>query len=168
MMLYNVRGAILIGILLTSIISWPRNSEVTYFPHTAAGDSAFDFFKKVVTFHPLQTTGNAIAYSSYSSGKVWYALITFVSRRSCSPDVALTARSPCTCSLSPRCCARHSHNQIQLYVDIMDTTGTLYSMAKFAGLRDPITRDFEGSTMAYCVYVLCTNSARLALISPSP
>lgn len=24
-------------------------------------------------------------------------------------------------------------------------------MAKFAGLRDPVTLDFEGSTMAYCV-----------------
>lgn len=38
-----------------------------------------------------------------------------------------------------------------LYVDILDTTGTLYSMARFAGLRDMETGDFEHSTWAYCV-----------------
>lgn len=31
----------------------------------------------------------------------------------------------------------------------MDTTGTLYSMAKFAGVMDPRTLDFENSTIAY-------------------
>ena len=44
-MLYRVRGAIIIGILLVSIISWPRPTSVTYFPHTPVGDSNFDFFK---------------------------------------------------------------------------------------------------------------------------
>ena len=47
-MLYRVKGALLIGIFLTSIISWPRTTPVTAFPHTDAGDAAFDFFKKVV------------------------------------------------------------------------------------------------------------------------
>jgi len=51
---YKVKGAIIAGILLVSIISWPRNTSVTYFPHTPAGDSNFDFFKKVVTFHPIK------------------------------------------------------------------------------------------------------------------
>lgn len=42
---------------------------------------------------------------------------------------------------------------------------TLYSMAKFAGLRDPITHDFEGSTIAYCVWVVmgCFSNADLKL-----
>jgi AGZA family xanthine/uracil permease-like MFS transporter len=62
-MMYRVRGAILIGILLTSIISWPRGTPVTYFPHTDAGDALFDYFKKVVTFHKLQKIGNAIDVS---------------------------------------------------------------------------------------------------------
>ncbi|CAG8616688.1 5922_t:CDS:2 [Cetraspora pellucida] len=35
-----------------------------------------------------------------------------------------------------------------LYVDILDTTGTLYSMAKFGGFLDE-TGDFEGSTAAF-------------------
>jgi len=58
--MYRVRGAILIGILLTSIISWPRPTPVTYFPHTATGDALFDYFKQVVTFHKLEKIGNVI------------------------------------------------------------------------------------------------------------
>ncbi|EJD38349.1 xanthine/uracil permease [Auricularia subglabra TFB-10046 SS5] len=129
LMLYRVKGAILMGIILTSIISWPRSTAVTAFPHTPTGDAAFDFFKKVVAFHPLQTIGNAIDFN-YSNGKVWYALITF------------------------------------LYVDILDCTGTLYSMAKFAGLRDPITHDFEGSTIAYCVDAFSISIGALMGLSP--
>ncbi|EMD35912.1 hypothetical protein CERSUDRAFT_124492 [Gelatoporia subvermispora B] len=129
MMMYRVKGAILIGIFLVSIISWPRDSAVTYFPHNSSGDDLFDFFKKVVTFRPLQKIGNALDYN-YSSGRVWYALITF------------------------------------LYVDILDTTGTLYSMAKFAGLRDPVTLDFENSTIAYCVDAFSISMGALMGTSP--
>jgi AGZA family xanthine/uracil permease-like MFS transporter len=58
--MYRVHGAILIGIFLVSIISWPRPTSVTYFPHTEAGDASFDFFKKVVTFQPLDKIGNVL------------------------------------------------------------------------------------------------------------
>jgi len=114
LMLYRVRGSILIGIFLTSIVSWPRPTPVTYFPYTEDGDALFNYFKKVVSFDRIKMTGNVLTFN-YSNGHVWYALITF------------------------------------LYVDILDTTGTLYSMAKFAGLRNPVTMDFENSTIAYCV-----------------
>ena len=50
----------MIGIMLVSIISWPRTTNVTLFPHTAVGDDNFNFFKKVVAFHPLEKIGNAI------------------------------------------------------------------------------------------------------------
>ncbi|EGN97430.1 hypothetical protein SERLA73DRAFT_92540 [Serpula lacrymans var. lacrymans S7.3] len=130
LMLYRVKGAIIIGIFLTSIISWPRPTSVTYFPHTAAGDDLFNFFKQVVTFHPLTKIGNALDYTSYKNGNVWYALVTF------------------------------------LYVDILDTTGTLYSMAKFAGLRDPVTLDFENSTIAYCVDAFSISMGALMGTSP--
>ncbi|KAJ8091827.1 hypothetical protein PM082_021063 [Marasmius tenuissimus] len=130
LMLYRVRGALLIGIFLVSIISWPRPTAVTYFPHTEEGDALFDYFKKVVTFHTLDKVGNAINYSAYSNGRVWYALVTF------------------------------------LYVDILDTTGTVYSMAKFAGLRDPVTLDFEGSTLAYCIDAMCISFGSLLGVSP--
>jgi AGZA family xanthine/uracil permease-like MFS transporter len=129
LMLYKVRGAILIGIFLVSVISWPRPTSVTYFPHTPAVDAMFDYFKQVVNFHRLEKIGNAIDYN-YSKGKVWYALITF------------------------------------LYVDILDTTGTLYSMAKFAGLRDPVTLDFENSTIAYCVDAFSISIGALMGTSP--
>lgn len=35
--MYKVKGAIIIGIILVSIISWPRPTPVTYFPHTPIG-----------------------------------------------------------------------------------------------------------------------------------
>ncbi|KII84775.1 hypothetical protein PLICRDRAFT_179116 [Plicaturopsis crispa FD-325 SS-3] len=129
LMVYRIKGAMLIGIFLTSIISWPRPTSVTYFPHTEAGDELFAFFKQVVTFHPLGVVGNVLDYN-YGKGKVWYALVTF------------------------------------LYVDILDTTGTLYSMAKFAGLRDPVTMDFEGSTIAYCVDAFSISMGALMGTSP--
>ncbi|TFK66066.1 xanthine/uracil permease [Pluteus cervinus] len=129
MMIYRIRGAILIGIFLVSIVSWPRPTAVTYFPHTAAGDALFNYFKQVVNFQHLNNIGNAIEYH-YGNGRVWYALITF------------------------------------LYVDILGTTGTLYSMAKFAGLRDPVTLDFEGSTIAYCVDAFSISMGALMGTSP--
>jgi adenine/guanine/hypoxanthine permease len=60
LMMYHVRGALLIGIFLTSIISWPRPTPVTAFPHTPTGDAAFAFFKQVVAFHPITKIGNAL------------------------------------------------------------------------------------------------------------
>jgi hypothetical protein len=45
----RLRGAMFIGVMFTSIVSW---LAVTYFPHTTLGDSGFDFFKQVVAFHP--------------------------------------------------------------------------------------------------------------------
>jgi len=129
LMLYRVRGAILIGIFLVSIISWPRPTAVTLFPYTEAGDVLFDYFKQVVTFHRLTKVGNVIDYH-YGNPRVWYAIVTFI------------------------------------YVDILDTTGTLYSMAKFAGLRDPVTLDFEGSTAAYCVDAFSISMGALVGTSP--
>ncbi|KAK9326231.1 xanthine/uracil permease [Lipomyces orientalis] len=119
LMLYRVKGAIIAGIALVSIISWPRTTDVTYFPYDAAGQSRFDFFKNVVAFHKIEKILAVQEWNISSipggSGQFWLALVTF------------------------------------LYVDILDTTGTLYSMAKFAGLMDKRTGDFEGSATAYIV-----------------
>ncbi|KAL4790519.1 hypothetical protein BDV19DRAFT_333347 [Aspergillus venezuelensis] len=126
LMMYRVKGAVIAGILLVSIISWPRPTPVTYFPHTTTGDSAFDFFKKVVTFHPIQHTLVAQEWNiAGNGGQFGLALITF------------------------------------LYVDILDATGTLYSMAKFAGAMDERTQDFEGSAMAYTVDAICISIGSL-------
>ncbi|EGZ78109.1 hypothetical protein NEUTE2DRAFT_101712 [Neurospora tetrasperma FGSC 2509] len=116
LMMYRVKGAIIAGIILISIISWPRTTEVTYFPYTAVGDDAFDFFKKVVDFHQIKHVLNVQQWDiSGHGGQFGLALITF------------------------------------LYVDILDTTGTMYAMARYASLVDEETGDFEGSTIAYMV-----------------
>ncbi|CBY00368.1 hypothetical protein IAQ61_011300 [Plenodomus lingam] len=116
LMLYRVKGAIIFGILLVSIISWPRPTSVTYFPYTPLGNSAFDFFKKVVTFHPITKVLAVQEWNiSEYKGQWGLAFITF------------------------------------LYVDILDCTGTLYSMARFCGVIDERTQDFENSSIAYSV-----------------
>ena len=50
MMMYRVRGAIVIGILVVSNISWPHPTSVTFFPYMEIGDADFDFPRKVVSF----------------------------------------------------------------------------------------------------------------------
>ena len=65
LMMYRIKGSILIGIFVTSIISWPRSTPVTYFPDTATGDQLFAFFKQIVTWHPLKHTGNALDVSMF-------------------------------------------------------------------------------------------------------
>ncbi|KAJ9134678.1 Purine transporter [Coniochaeta hoffmannii] len=116
LMTYRVKGAIIAGIVLVSIISWPRPTPVTYFPYTPVGDDSFDFFRKVVDFHRIGKVLNVQEWNiSGYGGQFGLALITF------------------------------------LYVDILDCTGTLYSMAQYADLLDPVTQDFEGSSMAYMV-----------------
>jgi AGZA family xanthine/uracil permease-like MFS transporter len=116
LMMYRVKGAIIAGILLVSIISWPRPTAVTFFPHDQLGDAKFDFFKQVVTFRPIKNILNVQRWDiGEYSGQFGLAFITF------------------------------------LYVDILDATGTLYSMARFAGLMDERTQDFEGSSIAYMV-----------------
>ena len=58
---------------------------------------------------------------------------------------------------------------LQLYIYILFLTqsgSTLYSMAKFAGLRDPVTLDFERSTVAYCVDAFSISMGALVGVSP--
>ncbi|KAJ6262362.1 Efflux pump notK [Drechslerella dactyloides] len=114
LMMYKIKSAMIIGILIVSIFSWPRGTNFTYFPDTVTGNTQFDFFKKVVTFHPIQTTLAVQEWNlAGAGGQFALALFTF------------------------------------LYVDILDVTGTLYSMVRFCGVVDPETGDFERQTVAY-------------------
>ncbi|KAF8009868.1 hypothetical protein BT93_J0756 [Corymbia citriodora subsp. variegata] len=108
----NVKGAMIYGIVFVTAISWFRNTKVTAFPHTDAGDAAYAYFKKVVDVHAIKKTAGALSFKNIGKGYFWEALITF------------------------------------LYVDILDTTGTLYSMARFAGFADQ-NGDFEGQYFAF-------------------
>ena len=79
LMMYRVKGAVIMGILLVSIISWPRTTPVTYFPYTELGTSMFDFFKQVVTFHPIKHTLNVQQWDiSGHGGQFGLAFITFL------------------------------------------------------------------------------------------
>jgi len=51
-------------------------------------------------------------------------------------------------------------------VDLLDTTGTLYSMAKFSGVLDPVTLDFDNSTAAYMVDAFSISMGSLMGTSP--
>ncbi|KAJ4971658.1 hypothetical protein NE237_004757 [Protea cynaroides] len=108
----NIKGAMIYGIVFVTAISWFRNTQVTAFPDTDAGNSAYQYFKKVVDVHSIQKTAGALSFAGIGKGYFWQALITF------------------------------------LYVDILDTTGTLYSMARFAGFTDS-NGDFEGQYFAF-------------------
>jgi AGZA family xanthine/uracil permease-like MFS transporter len=135
LMTYKVRGAMIVGIALVSIFSWPRNTSVTYFPHTDIGDSRFEFFKNVVAFHPIQ---RILAVQDWTlstiegnvAGQFILAVFTM------------------------------------LYVDILDATGTLYSMARFSGVVDPDTGDFPKSTIAYCADAVAISVGSLFGSSP--
>lgn len=131
LMMYRVKGAVIAGIILVSIISWPRTTPITYFPHTPVGDDSFNFFKKVVDFHRIEHTLNVQQWDvSEYGGQFGLALITF------------------------------------LYVDILDCTGTLYGMARFANLIDPVTQDFEGSAVAYMVDAISISIGALFGLPP--
>lgn len=53
-----------------------------------------------------------------------------------------------------------------LYVDIIDCTATLYSMARFCGVVDSETGDFPRSTIAYCTDAFCISIGALLGTSP--
>ncbi|PMD20468.1 xanthine/uracil permease family protein-like protein [Hyaloscypha hepaticicola] len=131
LMSYRMKAAIIIGILVVSILSWPRDTSFTYFPHNASGDSMFEFFKQVIAFHPIKHT---LAVQDWdvnkAGGHFALALFTF------------------------------------LYVDIVDATATLYSMARFSGVVDPETGDFPRSTIAYCCDAIAISIGSLFGCSP--
>jgi len=131
LMMYKVKSAMAVAILLVSIISWPRNTPVTYFPSTRIGDDRWDFFKQVIHFQPLKTVLNKLEWDlGKAPGHFALALFTF------------------------------------LYVDVLDCTATLYSMARFCGVVDPETGDFPRSTIAYCTDAVCISIGALLGTSP--
>ncbi|RKF55566.1 putative xanthine/uracil permease [Golovinomyces cichoracearum] len=131
LMSYKIKSAMIIGIVIVSVISWPRDTSFTYFPRTPEGDILFDFFKQIIAFHPIKHTLGVLDWNvSVVGGHFALALFTF------------------------------------LYVDIIDATATLYSMARFSGVVDNVSGDFPRSTLAYCTDAMTITVGSLFGCSP--
>lgn len=74
MIAYKKNAGIIVGILFVTVISWFRNTAVSFFPDDDAGDARFDYFTKVVSVEPLN-----LLWVKYTGdlGGVAVALITF-------------------------------------------------------------------------------------------
>ncbi|KAL6862319.1 permease [Trichoderma novae-zelandiae] len=77
LMAFRVKYALVIGIALVSIISWPRNTPVSYFPYTPEGDSRFSFFKQIITWHPLSKILNQLDWSLDGTSTTHFILALF-------------------------------------------------------------------------------------------
>ncbi|KAK9069882.1 hypothetical protein SSX86_010278 [Deinandra increscens subsp. villosa] len=110
----GIKGSMISGILFVTLISWIRHTPVSVFPDTPLGDMRYEYFKKVVDFHKIESTFGAISFASFNRSEVWVALFTL------------------------------------LYVDILATTGTLYTMAELGGFTNE-KGEFQGEYTAYMV-----------------
>ena len=104
----SVRGALFIGIVFVTVISWIPGHGASYLgadSSTPGGAQRLDVFEQVVAAPSLEGIGLAWDWSAVSSGHFWVAMFTF------------------------------------LYIDLLDCTGTLLSMATL--LDDCMERDAE-------------------------
>lgn len=100
----RVRGAILVGILWVTFISWIPGSAVSYLGAGSSipgGAARMSYFKHVVAVPNASFTAGRLDFGGLKHGQAWLALVTF------------------------------------LYVDFLDATGTLFSMANFVNLYVP-------------------------------
>ncbi|KAG4137221.1 hypothetical protein ERO13_D07G058200v2 [Gossypium hirsutum] len=110
----EIKGSMIYGISFITLVSWIRGTSFTIFPKTPLGDTNYNYFKKVVDFHKIESTFGVISFSHFNRPEVWIALVTL------------------------------------LYVDVLATTGTLYTMAEIGGFLDD-KGSFEGEYLAYIV-----------------
>ncbi|XP_074573463.1 adenine/guanine permease AZG2-like [Curcuma longa] len=110
----DVKGGTIIGIVFVTVVSWIRGTAVTAFPDTEHGNSNFDYFKKIVDFHVIETTAGRISFAGFARKEVWLAVATL------------------------------------LYVDVLDTTGSMCSMAEYGAFADG-EGGFEGEYRAFAV-----------------
>ncbi|KAF3043123.1 hypothetical protein E8E12_001857 [Didymella heteroderae] len=79
LMMFKVKSAMIVGILIVSITAWPRGTNVTYFPDDQAGDDRWDYFKKVAYFHPIDHTLNTLDWDvGKHTSQFVLALFTFL------------------------------------------------------------------------------------------
>jgi AGZA family xanthine/uracil permease-like MFS transporter len=100
----RVRGAMLVGILWVTFISWIPDHAASFLgadAPIAGGADRMSYFKNVVATPNASFTAGKLDFGGLADGQAWLALITF------------------------------------LYVDFLDATGTLFSMANFVNSYIP-------------------------------
>ncbi|TYI72464.1 hypothetical protein E1A91_D07G063000v1 [Gossypium mustelinum] len=125
----EIKGSMIYGISFITLVSWIRGTSFTIFPKTPLGDTNYNYFKKVVDFHKIESTFGVISFSHFNRPEVWIALVTL------------------------------------LYVDVLATTGTLYTMAEIGGFLDD-KGSFEGEYLAYIVDASSTIVGSALGVSP--
>lgn len=125
-MAYKSKLSFIYGIGLVTIVSWFRNTAVTYFPDTDAGNARFDYFKKVV-----DVTGLDLILTPFTSDLANAGIALFT----------------------------------MLYVDFLDTSGTLLGIVNSMGLIDE-EGNFPRSTQAYAVDAISTMFGSIFGLSP--
>ncbi|KAL6762610.1 xanthine/uracil/vitamin C permease-like protein [Haematococcus lacustris] len=119
----DFRGAIMIGILFVTVVSWVPNHSATYLGASSqlpGGQDRFNYFKSVVSLPDVRKTTAAWDWSGLAHADLWAALLSF------------------------------------LYLDFLDCTGTLFSMATYLdrmlpGFINHRTSEFPRQTAAFCV-----------------
>lgn len=74
----NIKGSMIYGMVFVTLISWIRGTSVTIFPYTQLGDSNYNYFKKIVDFHKIESTFLAISFNDFNKSQVWVALATLL------------------------------------------------------------------------------------------
>eukprot|EP01026_Neomeris_dumetosa_P049608 TRINITY_DN43364_c0_g1_i3.p1 TRINITY_DN43364_c0_g1~~TRINITY_DN43364_c0_g1_i3.p1 ORF type:complete len:376 (+),score=25.61 TRINITY_DN43364_c0_g1_i3:131-1258(+) len=129
LMVRNVKGAVMIGIIFVTAIAWIPDHGASYLKEGAAidgGEARWREFKKVVDTPTLSKIGGEVfdGFKGIDEGDFWVAFGTF------------------------------------LYVDFLDTTGTLFSMATY--LSNYIPRSSYGSSIrCSCLLVF-----RIVILQP--
>mmetsp|Transcript_20641 Transcript_20641/g.31120 ORF Transcript_20641/g.31120 Transcript_20641/m.31120 type:complete len:428 (-) Transcript_20641:139-1422(-) len=123
---YRSKLSFIYGIALVTIVSWFRNTAVTYFPDDDAGNARFDYFKKVVDITGLDMIITPFTSDLANAG---VAIVTM------------------------------------LYVDFLDTSGTLLGIATSMGVVDD-EGNFPKSTQAFSVDAIATMFGSIFGLSP--
>ena len=75
LMSYKSKLAFVVGIGFITFISWFRNTAITYFPDTDAGDARFEYFKQVV---PIEKLDELLVPYTSDLKSAGVALVTFL------------------------------------------------------------------------------------------
>ncbi|GAB2269722.1 hypothetical protein Dimus_004644 [Dionaea muscipula] len=115
----DVKGSMIYGILFVTSVSWKRDTSVTYFPRSSAGEARYKYFKKIVGFHKIKSIAGKVSFSGFRKREAWVSALTL------------------------------------LYIDILATTGGLYTLAEIGGFTND-KGTFENEYVAYMIDAMAT------------